>query len=246
MYKAIIIDDEMNNMSALREKILKHCPMLEVVACCENGRQGIQEIERLQPDIVFLDIEMPVMNGFTMLQQLRNRDFELIFTTAYDHYAIKAIRYSAIDYLLKPVEIDELKAAVDNAVSKRSGKRNSHQVELLLDQLKQQQYRKIAVPTSEGIRFLPLDQVLYFEANLNYTFIVLTDSSRLLVSRNLKEFEDLLPAGEFIRIHHSHIINRQYVDRYIRGDGGQVVMQNGNVLDVSKRKKSDFLKIMGI
>jgi two-component system LytT family response regulator len=217
-----------------------------VVACCENARQGIQEIERLQPDIVFLDIEMPVMNGFTMLQQLRNRDFELIFTTAYDHYAIKAIRYSAIDYLLKPVEIDELKTAVDNAIRNRSGKKNSNQVDMLLDQLKQQQFRKIAVPSNEGIRFLPLDQILYLEANLNYTFIVLTDNSRLLVSRNLKEFEDLLPPGEFIRIHHSHIINRRYVDRYIRGDGGQVVMQNGNVLDVSKRKKADFMKMMGI
>jgi two-component system LytT family response regulator len=246
MYKVIIIDDEVNNMSALREKLLKHYPTLEVIASCENAMQGLEAIESLQPDIVFLDIEMPVMNGFTMLQQVRNRDFELIFTTAYDHYAIKAIRYSAIDYLLKPIEIDELKTAVDNAIRNRQGKKANLQVDMLLEQVKNSHYRKIAIPTHDGIRFQSLDGIVYLEANLNYTYIVLTDNTRLLVSRNLKEFEELLPAVEFLRIHHSHIINRKYVDRYIRGEGGQVVMQNGTVLDVSKRKKGDFLKMMGL
>ena len=246
MYKAIIIDDEVNNMSALCEKLLKHCPVLEVAACCENAMLGLEAIETLEPDIVFLDIEMPVMNGFTMLERARNRNFELIFTTAYDHYAIKAIRYSAIDYLLKPIEIDELKTAVDNAVRNRQEKKTNLQVDMLLEQMKNSHYRKIAIPTSDGIRFQSLDGIIYLEANLNYTHIVLADNSRILVSRNLKEFEDLLPPAEFLRIHHSHIINRKHVDRYLRGEGGQVVMHNGTVLDVSKRKKGDFLKMMGL
>jgi two-component system LytT family response regulator len=188
---------------------------------------------------------MPVMNGFVMLQQLTFKNFELIFVTAYDHYAIKAIRYSALDYLVKPVEVDELKAAVVKAASNRSNRSADSQVDILLEYLQKKQPRRISIPTAGGLQFINIEDIIYLEASDNYTYIYLSTLKKFLVSRTLKDFEDMLPAEIFLRIHHSNIINKSFVERYIRGDGGQVVMNNGIVLDVSKRKKSDFLQAMG-
>lgn len=245
MLKAVIIDDDQSNLNALSEKLLKHCPQINIIDRCDNAQDGIKVIDDLKPDIVFLDIEMPVMNGFVMLQHLSYRKFELIFVTAYDHYAIKAIRYSALDYLVKPVEIEELKAAVSKAEANR-GNRSSHlQLELLLEQLHKKQPRRITIPTIDGLRFISIDDIIYLEASNNYTNIYLSANQKFLVSRTLKDFEEMLPPEIFLRIHHSSIINKNHVEKYIRGDGGQVVMRNGNVLDVSKRKKSEFLQAIG-
>ncbi len=180
-----------------------------------------------------------------MLQQLTYKNFELIFVTAYDHYAIKAIRYSALDYLVKPVEIEELKAAVLKANTNRNNRSADSQVDFLLEHLKKKQPRRITIPTAEGLQFINLEDIVYLEANNNYTYIYLSTQKKFLVSRTLKDFEDILPAESFLRIHHSNIINKSFVERYIRGDGGQVVMCNGIVLDVSKRKKSEFLQAIG-
>ncbi len=243
--KAILIDDDESNLSALSEKLNRHCPQVSIVARCDNPQDGINAIESLRPEIVFLDIEMPLMNGFVMLQQLHNKNFELIFVTAYDHYAIKAIRYSALDYLVKPVEIEELKAAVLKAEANRN-KRSSHlQLELLLEQLHKKHPQRITIPTTDGLQFINIDDIVYLEASNNYTNIYLSSRQKFLVSRTLKDFEDLLPEEIFLRIHHSTIINKYFVEKYIRGDGGQVIMRNGNVLDVSKRKKSEFLQAIG-
>lgn len=247
MLKAILIDDEESNLSALKEKLIKHCPQVQIIACCENAQQGIDAINALQPDVVFLDIEMPVMNGFIMLQQLSNRNFELIFVTAYDHYAIKAIRYSALDYLVKPIEIEDLKVAVERAAEKRNHSQPNQQLELLLENLlpKKTQYRRIAIPTLEGLQFIKVEEIIYLEASINYTHIFLMDSHKYTVCRTLKDFEDMLPAENFLRIHNSYVINKNFVEKYIRGDGGQVVMSNGSMLDVAKRKKHEFLKAIG-
>ncbi|MEP6513646.1 MAG: LytTR family DNA-binding domain-containing protein, partial [Parafilimonas sp.] len=201
----------------------------------------------LQPDVVFLDIEMPVMNGFLMLQQLIYKNFELIFTTAYDHYAIKAIRYSALDYLVKPIEIEELKAAVERAEENKAAASPNHQLELLLENLlpKKNSYKRIAIPTTTGLQFINVNDIIYLEANVNYTHIFLLNNQKHIVSRTLKDFEDMLSPDTFLRIHHSYIINKNCAERYIRGEGGQVVLSNGITLDISKRKKAEFLKMIG-
>ncbi len=245
MLRAILIDDDQSNLSALSEKLAKHCPQVEIIDRCENAKDGITAIEKEKPDLVFLDIEMPVMNGFVLLQQLRYRNFGLIFVTAYDHYAIKAIKYSALDYLVKPVEIEDLKAAVAKAEANRENKNSQLQLELLLEHLNKKQPKRISIPTSEGLHFINIDQIIYLEASNNYTQIYLSTNQKFLVSRTLKEFEDMLPADQFVRIHHSTVINKYFVEKYIRGEGGQVVMQQGRVLDVSKRRKAEFLQAIG-
>jgi two-component system LytT family response regulator len=245
MLRAILIDDDQSNLSSLREKLARHCPEVEVTGSCDNGADGISMIEHQKPGIVFLDIEMPLMNGFVMLQQLHYRNFALVFVTAYDHYAIKAIRYSALDYLVKPVEIDELKAAVAKAVSSQYSLSSQVQLEILLEQLHKKQPLRISIPTGDGLRFLNINQIVHLEASNNYTYIYLDTKQSFLVSRTLKDFEDMLPPETFLRIHHSTIINKNYVEKYIRGEGGQVLMQDGKVLDVSKRKKADFLLAIG-
>lgn len=247
MLTAILIDDDESNISSLKEKLTRHCPQVQAVATCTNAQDGISAIESHKPDIVFLDIEMPVMNGFVMLQQLTYKNFELIFTTAYDHYAIKAIRFSALDYLVKPIEIEELKEAVKKAEARRNHQIPNPQLELLLEHMlpKQNTALRIAIPTSEGLQFIKVNEILYLEASANYTRIYLMPDKKYVVSRPIKDFEEMLPADIFLRIHHSYIINKEFVEKYIRGEGGQVVLANGAVLDVSKRKKTEFLKAIG-
>ena len=240
-----MIDDDESNLSSLTEKLNRHCPQVEIIARCSNAAEGIHAIDSLRPDIVFLDIEMPVMNGFVMLQQLSFKDFELIFVTAYDHYAIKAIRYSALDYLVKPVEIDELKNAVAKSAAKHSLKDRGLQLELLLEYLDKKRPRRITIPTSDGLQFIDIENIVYLEASNNYTNVHLADQQKYLVTRTLKDFEQILPGETFLRIHHSTIINRNFIEKYIRGEGGQVMMRNGVVLDVSKRKKVEFLEAIG-
>ncbi len=247
MLKAILIDDEESSLSSLREKITRHCPQVTIIATCDNAQKGISTIDFLKPDIVFLDIEMPVMNGFLMLQQLTFKNFELIFTTAYDHYAIKAIRFSALDYLVKPIEIEELQQAIARAEEKRHQALPNQRLELLLDNFGQKVHERlrIAVPTNTGLEFLKVEQIIYLEASINYTHIFLKDDRKFTVSRTLKDFEEMLPPDTFLRIHHSHIINKNFAEKYIRGEGGQVVLSNGVVLDIAKRKKAEFLKAIG-
>jgi len=247
MLKAVLIDDEESSLSSLKEKITSYCPQVQIAALCDNAAKGIEAIDNLHPDIVFLDIEMPVMNGFVMLQQLHYKNFELIFTTAYDHYAIKAIRYSALDYLVKPIEIDDLKIAVSKAEEKRNHSYPNPQIELLVEQLmnKKNSFSRIAIPTTEGLQFIKTGDIIYLEASINYTHIYCEGEKKYLVSRTLKDFEDMLPHDIFLRIHNSYIINKNFAEKYIRGDGGQVVLSNGVILDVAKRKKSEFLKAIG-
>lgn len=247
MLTVILVDDEESNVSSLKEKIARHCTGLNIVALCYSAADAIKAIDSLQPDVVFLDIEMPVMNGFLLLQNLKFKNFELIFTTAYDHYAIKAIRYSALDYLVKPIEIEELKTAVARAAEKRSNITSGRQLEILLENLPsgKNSFQKIAIPTTDGLQFIKINDILYLEANTNYTHVILADSKKFVVCQTLKYFEDMLPTDTFIRIHNSYIINKNFAEKYIRGEGGQVVLTNGIALDVSKRKKTDFLKAIG-
>lgn len=241
---AVLIDDEINSLQALRTKLTRYCPQVQVVGECQGAEEGISAIEECRPDLVFLDVEMPRMNGFVLLQQLQNTDFELIFTTAYDQYAIQAIRTSALDYLMKPIEVENLQLAVDRACRKRRSSGETGRIQTLLHNMLRDvgDKKRLAVPTLEGLQFVDTDSILYLEADGNYTLLRIADDQKIVVSKTLKEFEDVLPAKVFIRIHHSYLINKQHVVRYIRGEGGQVVMRNGRTLDVARRKKEEFLR----
>lgn len=240
--KAIIIDDEASSRNSLRQKLYAHCPDVEIIAECENGESGINILGKTETDIVFLDVEMPRMNGFTMLQQLSKRNFEVIFTTAYDHYAIRAIRFSALDYLVKPIEVEDLKICVDVVRKKKDKPMVNERLETLMHNLMNEktQETRIAIPSQEGLQFIDLIEIIYLQAKSNYTIIYL-QNEKITVSKTLKDFEDLLPSMIFLRINHSVIINKDRIKKYIRGEGGQVIMSNGQTLGVSRRKKDEFL-----
>jgi len=245
---AILIDDERNSRNALHQKLITNCPGITILAECENGEQGIAAIEKQKPDIVFLDVEMPRMNGFVMLQQLQQRNFELIFTTAYDQYAIQAIRFSALDYLVKPIEIKALKEAVERARERRQSEIPNQRIETLLHNLvnEQHQQSRIAIPSQDSIQFVQLADIIYLEAESNYTSIYMQEAERIFVARTLKDFEDLLPSAQFFRIHHSFIINTNHMRKFFKGDGGQVLMSNGKMIDVSRRRKEEFIRMIGL
>ncbi len=246
MITAIIIDDEAKGRLALREKLLTYCPQINIVAEAANGQDALVLIEKYKPHLIFLDIEMPKMNGFEMLNALPEKNFHVIFTTAYDHYAIKAIKYAAFDYLLKPIDIEELKTAVEKIDTKQNNQ-TKKQVELLQQNMQhpKRQLNKLAIPTLEGLLFVDINDIIHLEANSNYTYIYLVNKTKITASKTLKEFEELLPDDIFFRTHHSHLINLNYIKRYIKGDGGQIELQNGTYVDVSRRKKEEFLKAIG-
>lgn len=242
MLSAVIIDDELKGRIALRKKLIDYCPEVQLVGEAADGAEGVKLIQEHKPEIVFLDIQMPRVDGFEMLQMLPQKDFHIIFTTAYDQYAIKAIRYSAFDYLLKPVDIEELRSAIQR-VHELSRDPTEEKLQVLQQNLGNGvQLDKIAIPTIEGLLFFKISDIIYLEAKSNYTALHFNSHPSLLTSRTLKDFEELLPADIFFRTHHSHIINLHYVKRYIRGEGGQVELENGAHVTVSRRKKDELLK----
>lgn len=248
MITAIIIDDELKGRIALKQKLKDYCPEVLVQGEAADGAEGIRLIEKVKPQVVFLDIEMPRMDGFEMLHHIPQKNFHIIFTTAYDQYAIKAIKYAAFDYLLKPVDIEELKTAIDKIEQALQESQTGSKLEVLEHNLHSRNpisLNKIAIPTLEGLLFFNINEIVHLEAQSNYTTIYFTNHPKMIASRTLKEFEDLLPPDLFFRPHHSHIINLQFIKRYIKGDGGQIEMQNGNYVDVARRKKEEFLKMIG-
>ncbi len=246
MLTTVIIDDEYKGRLALSQKLMDYCPQVKLVGEAENGEEGIAEIEKHNPDLVFLDIEMPRLNGFEMLNKIKNKNFHLIFTTAYDHYAIKAIKYSAFDYLLKPIDIEELKIAVEK-LQESSADNIQQQVDLLQSNINNPKWNlnKFAIPTLEGLCFYNIADLIFLEANSNYTNLYFSDNKKVIASKTLKDFEEMLPEDTFFRPHHSYIINLNFINKYIKGDGGQIELTNGAVIDVSRRKKEEFLKRIG-
>lgn len=246
MISTIIIDDEAKGRLALKQKLTDYCPHVQIVAEADNGHDGLLLINHHRPGLVFLDIEMPGMNGFEMLNEIKDKNFHLVFTTAYDQYAIKAIKYAAFDYLLKPVDIEELKTAVGK-IAAASAIHTRVQAELLQQNMQQpkKNLHKLAIPTLDGLLFFDIKSIVQLEASSNYTNIYMEDRSKIIASKTLKDFEELLPEDIFFRTHHSHIINLSFIKRYIKGDGGQIELQNGNYVDVSRRKKEEFLKAIG-
>jgi two-component system, LytTR family, response regulator len=237
--KAIIVDDEEKSRVTLKNLVERHCPQVEMAELCESVDAGLKAIRKHSPALVFLDIEMPFRNGFELLEKIGKPDFEVIFTTAYEHYAIKAIKFSALDYLLKPVDVDELKAAVEKVASKPKEKEPAR-YDLLLATLKSKS-AKIAVPTFDGLQMVNAEEIVKCTADESYTHITLTGGQKLVVSRILKDFEELLSGLNFFRVHNSSLINLAHVKKYVKGDGGYLVMTDGETVEVSRRKKNELL-----
>lgn len=245
LLKAVLIDDEPSSLQNLQQKLKEFCPDVDVIASAQKPEDAILLIRQHKPDVIFLDIEMPRMNGFRMLDELGEYDFDIIFTTAYNHYAIDAIRISAFDYLTKPVAIKDLQSAVER-LAKHRKLHTKDKMELLRSSLSstKSQDEKIAVPTSEGLEFIPIRNIVHIESSSNYSKLFFLDGKNILVTKLLGEFEEMLSPYNFFRVHNSHLINLAYIKKYIRGEGGQVVMQNGDVVDVARRKKEEFLKLI--
>ena len=245
MLRAIIIDDEVDGLEALRLSIEKFCPNIELIAACEDAKSGLAAIQTQQPDIVFLDVQMPYMSGFDLLNELDEINFEVIFVTAYNQYAIKAIKFSALDYLLKPVEIDDLLSAVNRAEKRRHKINRSVRYESFIENVKSDQsgIGKLAIPTMEGLVFVNISEVIYCKSEGNYTFIQFVKKKNMLVSRTLKEFEDILSEHSFYRVHNSYLINLKHIQKFVRGAGGYIIMTDGYTANVSRRKREEFLSI---
>ncbi|MDQ6761513.1 MAG: LytTR family DNA-binding domain-containing protein [Bacteroidota bacterium] len=245
MIKAIIVDDEPFCCEALDALLNRYCPQVKVVGICYSGREALQEIKEQKPQLLFLDIEMPKMNGFDLLQKIPNPGFDLIFTTSYDQYAIKAFRFSAMDYLLKPIDRDELQAAV-HKVTERNHPPLAQQLELLIHKihLPASQINKVALPTMEGLQMVTVDSIIRCESDSNYTIVFLKNQQKIVVSRTLKDIEELLEDYPFLRIHHSYLVNINEINKYLKGEGGYVVMSDGSKVDVSRSKKDMLLKTL--
>lgn len=246
MYKAIIVEDELHSRELLKNMVAMYCPEVTVAAAASSVEEGVAAINTCKPDLVFLDIEMQTGTGFDLLLQFPQPFFEVIFTTAYDHYAVKAIKFSAVDYLLKPIDSDELKEAVDKLIKKKNNNIAPLALLSLMESLRKPAHapQTITLSTSDGLEFILLADVIYVEANGAYSIFFLKGDRKIMVSKNLKEYELLLSDHHFMRIHNSHIVNINEVRRILRTDGGYAIMSNGAQLIISPKKKDDFLKVL--
>nr|WP_293834191.1 LytTR family DNA-binding domain-containing protein [uncultured Arsenicibacter sp.] len=243
VFTAILVDDERPSLDALVAKLGFVAPDIDILGSYCVAQEALSAAERLQPDLIFLDIEMPGMDGFTFQERVRSCGAEIMFTTAYQHYAIPALRAYAFDFLLKPVDEDELAGALERFRHKKREQRQQ------VAEQKQNQsvavLQKIAVPSARGMMFVPLADVVYLEAHKNYTIFHLTGKRQLVATRTLKEYELLLETQGFFRIHHAAVINLQHLTEYIRGEGGSVILSDGSEVEVARRRKQEFLARLG-
>lgn len=238
--KTIIIDDERTNILTLKNLLVKYFPSIEIIGTARNVAEGVAAVDEHHPELLFLDISMPDGDGFDLLSRVNFRSFEVIFTTAHDQYALKAFDYSAVHYLLKPIDYTELRKAINRYNEVKLKGNISARLSVLKDNL-QHKYQKIIVPSINGLNILLIDDIIRLEASDTYTEFFLADGRKLLASKSLNNFEKMLEGQDFSRIHSKHLVNLKYVQRYIKGKGGSVMLDNGDELDVSVRKKNDFL-----
>ncbi|MEM8907609.1 MAG: LytTR family DNA-binding domain-containing protein, partial [Bacteroidota bacterium] len=240
--KGIIVDDESKSRSMLKTMCEKYCENLDICALAASVGEAIQLIAEHQPDVVFVDIRMPVKSGFALLDHYQSIPFAVIFTTAYDQYALRAFKYSAVDYLLKPISIDELVAAVKRAGRLMGVDQKARQMSLLKEAINNEKINKIALITLDGFTFVRFDEIVRCEAQGNYTSVYLSSGNALLITKTLKHYEEILVEKMFFRVHKSHLINLNYVRRFIRGKQGMIEMNDGTQIEVSLRKKEALLK----
>lgn len=243
--KTLIVDDEADAVNFIRSIIMEYCPKLEVIGTANNVKDGVELIMNYQPELVFLDVEMPHGSGFDLLANFPKKMFDVVFITAFNQYALKAIKFSAVDYVLKPINISEFIEAVDKVIEKRSGGYDQ-QINYgeLLGNLKSAMPMKLAIPTAEGMEYLNTREIIRIEADRSYCWFYLTGTRKHLVSRNLKEYQDLLSDRNFFRPHNSHLINLEFVKKYVRQEGGYIEMTDGSQIPVSRIKRDLFLQQM--
>lgn len=241
MITSVIVDDEQQNISILKKLLLKYCPEVMVTGEATTPVAALELIRKQQPQLVFLDVEMPGMNAFELLSELKPFTFEYILVTAFDVYALKAFSYNALHYLLKPVDIDELRLAVQKAAARIMATDISRQIEDLRVQTTSE-ITRIALPTSNGLLLYTVDDIVCCGARDTYTLFEFVQDKELLVTGTLKEYEEKLPASSFCRVHHSYLVNMNHVRQYIKGKGGQAKMTNGKIIDISLRKRDEFLR----
>lgn len=247
MIRSIIIDDELHCIKSLENDLRTYCSSIQIIASCRSAKEGILAIKKNRPDLVFLDVEMPWMNGFEMLEMLEGINFSVIFTTAHDEFAAKAFRISAIDYLLKPIDSNDLQEAVEKAGKKIDDGNNLQNVSNLLRNIRKSSTdQRIALPHREGYEFAEVSSIIYCQAEGAYTKIFFGEKRNMLVSRSLGEIEELLPAEIFLRIHHSTIVNINYIAQFFRTDGGYLILKTGEKISVSKTRKDLLLSRLGL
>ncbi len=246
MIRGIIVEDEIRSRDTLRGLLSRYCKNVEIIAEADSYRSGLAAIREQHPDVVFLDIQMPDGSGFKLLEELDEIKFEIIFTTAFDQFAIKAIKYSALDYLLKPIDPEELVSAlkkVENKISKIGVNEN---IQVLLDNIKSHDANphKIVLSTFEKIHIIETDNILRCESDNYYTNFFLTDGKQILISKTLKENEAMLGEHNFIRPHKSHLVNVKYIKGFLKNDGGYIEMTDGTHIPVSRRKREKIIEII--
>ena len=246
MTKAVLIDDEKNAREVLEWQLDTYCPGVQIAATCATADEGIAAIQFHQPQLVFLDIEMPVKNGFEVLQSFPDPQFDVIFTTAYSQFALKAFRFAALDYLLKPIDAEDLVSAVQRYQKKSLQNNLKEQLEILSQQFRQPSVlpEKVTFTTSQAIHFISPHTIAYCESNSNYTTLHFLDKSKMVVSKTLKEVEETLVHYQFYRIHHSFIINLGQVNRYVKADGGSIEMSDGALLPISRQRKDEVMQVL--
>ncbi len=246
MIRGIIVEDERHSRETLRGMLDRYCKNVEIVAETDSYRGGLKEIREHNPDVVFLDIQMPDGSGFRMLEELDEIDFEIIFTTAFDQFAIKAIKYSALDYLLKPIDPEELVRALKKVETKLSHQKVNQNIQVLLDNIKARDAdpHKIILSTSEKIHIIETDQIIRCESDNYYTNFFLSDGKKILVSKTLKENEQLLSDHNFIRPHKSHLVNVKFIKGFLKYDGGYIEMTDGSRIPVSRRKREKIIEVI--
>ncbi len=233
----ILVDDERNNLENLQFLLQEHCPALEFVGAARSVQEGQQLIRAAVPDLIFLDIQMPGETGFDLLRSIDKPAFEVIFVTAYDQYGIQAIKFSALDYLLKPVAIEELIQAVDKATEKIKSKQQNKNISNLLAYLEKPKTEslRIALPTMKETHYVKLEEIIRCEASDNYTLFFLQNGENILVSKTLKEYDDLLRTHNFQRVHQSHLVNMQFVKSLLKEDGGTLLLSDKTKIPISRQ-----------
>jgi two-component system LytT family response regulator len=243
--RTIIVDDEPDAVNFIRSIVEEYCPKLEVIGKAQSAKEGTKLIIEKNPDLVFLDVEMPQGSGFDLLAHFPEKTFDVIFITAFNHYAIKAIKFSAVDYILKPININEFIAAVDKVLDKRNNSDNRNaSFTTLLENVRSTLPSKLAIPTSDGMEYLNTKEIIRVEADRSYSWFYLVDRRKILVSRNLKEYQELLTDRNFFRTHNSHLINLEHVKKYIRHEGGAIELDDGSQVPISRGKRDLFLMQM--
>lgn len=242
--KAVLVDDEASCLEVLRWNLELHCRDIEIVAACTQPADALEKINSLKSDLVFLDVEMPGMNAFELISHFKPLPFEVIFTTAYDHFALQAFRENAVAYLLKPIDANELISAVKQ-VSEKKNKTTAVKIDILLSMFREQMSlnKKIALPTGDGISFVNVDAIVRCESDSNYTYVYLADGQKVVITKTLKQIEEALSSYPFYRVHQSHLVNLNHIVKFARDSGGYLVMSDKQTITVARQRKDGLMEL---